>query len=208
MALPETLDIGSGGGDFNPILKYNASSGRAYYKNKAGEVEIEKPTFVCDLYNVATGWAAFRSKEAPERVFDPEPGVRAAKSREDQKRCLMVMCYATESFDGIAEVCTTSMHMRNALNDLYGEFLEVAKEKQDGKLPIVKLAGVTAMEDHHGRNYKPIFEIVDWCDRPVDLPDAHPAPDCIGSVANQNSAPAAHVAPPPAAGANGSKPVF
>ena len=208
MALLDTLDVGSGGGSFNPIFKYNATAGRAYFKDAEGEKEIEKPTFVCDLYNTATGWAAFRAKEAPVRVFDPEPGVRAEKTDESQKRCLMVLCYATESFEGVAELCTTSMHMLNALSDLYAEFRTVAEKNNDGKLPVVKLTGVTEMKDKFGTNYRPNFEIVDWVDRPADLPDAHPAPDLIASVANNTPAPAAHVAPPKAASANGSRPVF
>jgi len=207
MANFQDLDIGTGSGNFRPILKYNAKAGRWAFRNGEGEVEIDEPTFVVDLYNTATGWAAFREGEAPERAFDPAPGTRAAKTRDDQKRCLMVLTYASESFDGVAEMCTTSMHMLNAIKDLYGQFREVAEKKKDGKLPVVKCVGTTPSKDKFGTNYKPNLEIVDWVERPADLPDEHPAKDLIGSAAANDNTPSAHVAAPAAAAA-GNRPVF
>jgi hypothetical protein len=198
------LDIGTGSGNYRAILKYNAKAGRWAYRNSDGEMEIAAPTFVMDLYNTATGWAAFREGEAPERAFDPEPGVRAARTRDDQKRCLMVLTYATEAFDGVAEMCTTSMHMLNAIKDIYGVFREKALD-MDGKLPVVKCTGTEPSKDKFGTNYRPLFEIVDWVDRPAEMPDEHPAKELIGSPANDNNAPANHVSAP---AATGTRPAF
>jgi len=208
MALMNDLDVGTGSGNYDPILKFNAKAGRFAHRDSDGEVEIENPTFVIDLYNVGLGWAAFREGEAPERVFDPEPGMRAAKTRDDQKRCMMVRTFATESFKGRAELCTTSMHMLNALKDLYAVFREAAEKNGDGKLPVINCVGVTPSKDKYGTNYRPEFKIVDWVERPDELPDEHPASDLIGSAANDNAAPSSHVAAPKKAAANGNRPVF
>jgi hypothetical protein len=116
----------------------------------------------------------------------------------------MVLTYASDSFDGVAEMCTTSMHMLNALKDLYAQFREVAEKKNDGKLPVVKCTGTTPSKDKFGTNYKPNLEIVDWCERPAEMPDEHPAKDLIGSAVANDNAPSAHVAAPAANAAGGS----
>ena len=209
MPILADLDVGTGSGNFRSIIKYNAKSGRWAFRNSDGEVEIDTPTFVVDMYNVATGWAAFREMEAPDRVFDPAPGVRAARTRDDQKRCLMVLTFATDSFDGVAEFCVTSMHALNAMKELHAVFRETAEANNDLKLPVVKCTGTTASKDKFGTNYKPNLEIVDWVDRPAELPDEHPAKELVGP-ANDNAEETNHV-PAPVAATNGTgstRPVF
>jgi hypothetical protein len=48
------------------------------------------------------------------------------------------------------------------------------------------------------------LEIVDWCERPAEMPDEHPAKDLIGSAVANDNAPSAHVAAPAANAAGGS----
>ena len=200
------IDAGSASGNFRPILKPNIKAGRVYIRENGDDVELDDPVMMMDLHNIVSGWAAFREMQAPERVFDPSQGVRAAKTSEDQKRCVMVLCYATESFYAVAELCTTAMHMTNALKDLFAEFSE-APESKEGLLPVVQWSGWDKQDGKYGTNYRPILKIVYWGERPQELPDEHPAKDELGSGANDNEAPAAHVAAP--AVANGSaRPVF
>ncbi len=49
------LNIG-GSGVYRDIVKYNAQVGRWYLKSGDEENEIETPTMVMDLANIATGW--------------------------------------------------------------------------------------------------------------------------------------------------------
>ena len=200
-------DVGTASGNFRSVLKYNAKAARWFFKKDGEEIEIDPPTFVADFYNVATGNAAFREGEAPDRVYDPAPGVRAAKTREDQKRCLTFLVYANESFDGMAEVTSTGMHLTNALKDVNAVFRE-KHEEMGGKLPVIKCVKMEPSKDKFGTNYRPEFEIVDWVDRPADLPDEHPCPELVGAAANDNEAPATHVAPPAAAVAGNARPAF
>ena len=204
------LDIGSGSGTFHNIVKWNARDSAWSHRSQQGEETIEAPTMVMDLKNIALGWAAFREGQAPSRVFDPKMGVRAQKEHEDQKRCFAVLCFATQAFDGLAELCSTSVHLGNSIRALYAEYSE-ANEAKAGKLPVVAVDRVESMADKFGTNFKPIFKIINWSDRPEGLPDEHPSSSEIGTAGN-GSAPAPAVAkhvPPPTTGTDGSgQPLF
>ncbi len=49
-----SLNIG-GSGEYRDIVKFNAKEGRWYSRSGDDEVEIEAPTMVMDLGNIATG---------------------------------------------------------------------------------------------------------------------------------------------------------
>jgi hypothetical protein len=69
------------------------------------------------------------------------------------------------------------------------------------------------MKDKHGTNYRPVLTIIQWVDRPADLPNTSPVTEQDvwkgGAAAPAPvKAPAQHV-PPPAPAANPlSEPVF
>ena len=80
------LDIG-GAGEYRTIIKFNAQVGRWVLRGSDEENEIEKPTMVMDLANIATGWVLFlegsapkaelfstdKIEEAVEKAFDRQP---------------------------------------------------------------------------------------------------------------------------------------
>ena len=61
-----------------------------------------------------------------------------------------------------------------AIKELYSKF-EQMRDEHPGMLPVVACTGMTEMKDKFGTNHKPTFEIIDWTDRPEDLPDSSPA---------------------------------
>jgi hypothetical protein len=64
-----SLNIG-GSGIIKPYCKYNAKADKWFVRGADGEdAEIQRPTFVIDLDNIATGWVHFREGQAPERVM-------------------------------------------------------------------------------------------------------------------------------------------
>ncbi len=168
-----TLDIG-GAGEYRDIIKCNVQVGRWYLRSGDEENEIEPPTMVMDLANIAPGWLLFREGSAPDRRMDPSLGVRAPQPSESHKRGFMVLCYSPKYLNGVAELSSGSMHLSNAIKELHSKFEEMRGE-HPGKLPVVECTGTTAMKDKFGTNHKPTFEIVDWADRPEDLPDESPA---------------------------------
>jgi hypothetical protein len=53
----------------------------------------------------------------------------------------------------------------DALHDAYSS----ASESKSGKLPIVKIAGVSPIKSGQSTNYRPVFAIIGWVDRPASL---------------------------------------
>lgn len=169
------LNITKQAGDFDKYVKFNGKSGRWYMKNEAGdEVEITPTSFIADLENIKTGWMFFAAGTAPDKVFDASLSQPAPKPSENHKRGFSVRLFSKATFGGVVELSGTSMHLCNAVNDLYTAF-EADKAANAGKIPVVKYSGTTAQKDKHGTNYKPNFVIEKWVDRPAEL-SATPAP--------------------------------
>ena len=167
------LNIG-GSGNFREIIKYNAKEGRWYLRVSDEETEIESPTVVMDLANIATGWMLFLEGQAPNRCMDPVIGTEAPKPSEAHKRGFMLLVYSTKYLNGVAELSSCSFHLCNAIRDLHDDFTQ-QRQQHPGKLPVVRCKETTAIKGKFGTNYKPTFEIVDWTDRPEGLPDESPA---------------------------------
>jgi hypothetical protein len=168
-----TLNIG-GSANLKSYVKYNAKADKWFVRGADGEEkEIERPTFVIDFENLATGWLRFREGQAPERVMDRRIGEIARKPGEDFKRGFVVMVYSPKFFGGTAEFSSASFHLCNAIVDTY-EKCEAGKASNPGKLPVIACTGSQAMKDRYGTNYRPTFTITQWVDRPADLPNVSP----------------------------------
>ena len=166
------LDIGSTG-VYRPIVKYNAQSARWYLRSGDHETEIDLPTMVMDLENIALGWVLFLAGSAPNCRWDTTLEVRSPQPSDSHKRGFLVVCYSPKYLDGVAELSSGSMHISNSIKELYTTF-EEQRGNHPGKVPVVACTGTTAVDDKFGTNHKPAFEIVDWADRPEDLPDESP----------------------------------
>ena len=167
-----SLNIG-GSGVYRDIVKFNAKESRWYLRSGEDETEIDTPTMMIDLANIGTGWLLFLEGSAPNRRMDPSAETEAPKPSDAHKRGFMVLCFSPKYFGGIAELSSCSMHLCNAIKDLHIAFAE-QRGSHAGKLPIVACTGTTEKKGKFGTNHKPTFEIVDWADRPEDLPDESP----------------------------------
>lgn len=160
-----SLDDITSGGSYDPIVKYNAKAGRWTLRvSKDDERDVDSPVFVADFENVKKGWVKFIEGMAPDEqlvsVDEPLP----QQPSVDHKKVIVVRLFSESAFGGVAKFSPTSMHALNALSTLYGQYVE---GKQAGKLPVVKFAGTESMKDKMGTNFKPIFEIVKYVDRPA-----------------------------------------
>jgi len=195
------LNIG-GSGIIKPYVKYNAKADKWFVRApEGGDQEIARPTFLLDLKNIRTGWLRFREGQAPERVIDPSLDRAAPSPGEDFKRGFVVAAYSPKFFGGAVEFSSASIHLSNAIRELYAVFEENgAKAENRGKLPLVSCTGSEAMKDKYGTNYRPTLELVKWVDRPADLADESPVDDADvwkgAAPAAAKPAPAQHVAPP------------
>jgi len=185
------LNIGNTGNG-KPYCKYNAKADKWFVRGADGEDrEIQRPTFVADLPNIATGWMRYVEGQAPERVMDPSVDRMASPPGEGFKRGFVLSVFSLKFFDGVVEFASASIYVGNAIKDLHAQF-EAGRSANPGKLPVVQCVGSQAMKDRYGTNYRPIFTIVDWIDRPNELPGGNPV----------------DVPPPPPAPLALSKPVF
>jgi hypothetical protein len=156
---------------------------------------------VVDFDNIATGWMLFREGQAPERVMDPSIDQPAPSPGTEFKRGFLVMAYSPKFFVGAAEFAGTSVHLSNAIKDVYAQY-DSERANHRGELPVVACSGSEPIKDRHGTNYRPTFKIVQWVERPADLPNRSPV-DAADVWRGGNSAapsaakaPAQHVPPP------------
>lgn len=192
------LNIGASG-TIKPYVKFNAKADKWFVKGEEGDLEIERPTFIADLANIATGWLRFREGEAPERVIDASLDRAAPHPGEGFKRGFVLSVYSQKSFGGLVELSSASIHMGNAIREVYQAF-EDSRGNHPGQVPVVACSGSEPMKDKYGTNYRPRLGLVKWVDRPAELPDECPVE--ASEIWHGDAAPkpqATHVPPPAAA---------
>ena len=163
------LPTGGGSADFVQYVKYNAKAGRWYCKNDDGEAEVKQLTAIFDLAQIKTGNFKYAAGVAPDYRFDSSVGACDAASDEGYKRGFYVLMYSPKTLGGVREFSSNAGTVNEAMNDLYSAF-EAAPEAKAGKCPVVTCEDVQPVENKHGTNYRPVFKIVKWVDRPDDLP--------------------------------------
>jgi hypothetical protein len=166
-----------------------------------GDLEIARPTFLLDLANIRTGWLRFQEGQAPERLIDPALDRTAPTPGEGFKRGFVVMAFSSKFFGGAVEMASASIHVSNAIRDVYAVFEEQAGRTENrSKVPVIACTGADAMKDKYGTNYRPKLELTKWVDRPAEFPDASPVEESEvwkgNAAAASRPAPAGHVPPP------------
>lgn len=156
------------GGDFTVFVKYNAKAGRFYTKKDepdAEEFEVKDMTAVFDMDGIQTGWFLFAPGVAPVKHMDPSLSEPAPSPGDGFKRGFQLNLFSEKNLLGLREFSSTAGAVIDAMNELHDHWL-ADKDKNAGKVPVVKCVGVSPITNKHGTNYKPQFEIVKWTDRP------------------------------------------
>ncbi|MBT3786783.1 MAG: hypothetical protein HOC33_05060 [Alphaproteobacteria bacterium] len=166
------LNIGASG-NFTRHTKFNSKASKWFVRSDDEDVEIGNPTFVIDFPNIRTGWHCFRENQAPERLIDPSLDRAAPSPGEGFKRGFVVRVYSQKHFFGLVELSSASIHMGNAIREMFQAY-ETDRDKHPGELPVIVCTGSEAMKDKYGTNYKPILELVKWVPRPAEMPDQSP----------------------------------
>jgi hypothetical protein len=163
------LNLGTGG--TKDFVKFNSKSDKWYV---GGDQEIGRPIFIADFDNIAIGWLRFREGQVPERCIFPALDREAPKPAEDFKKGFVVVTlYSEKFFGGAVEFSSTSLHVRNAVNEIYDTW-ERERDQHPGELPVIATTGSETKKDRYGTNFKPVFAIVKWVPRPAELPDELP----------------------------------
>ncbi len=189
------LNIG-GSGNITPFVKFNAKADKWFAKGDDSDVEIARPTFIADFANIVTGWLRFREGEAPERSIDPSLDRAGPSPGEGFKRGFVLSVYSRKFFSGLVELSGTSIHMGNAIREIYQAF-ETDRGNHPGEVPVIACTGSEAMKDKYGTNYKPVLELVKWVARPAELPDQSPVDDADVWQAESPAKQQANHVPPP-----------
>jgi hypothetical protein len=162
------LNIGFNGSSV-PHIKFNARTGVFSFN----ETEIKSPIFAIDLNNLVTGWLRFQTGLPPSRRIDPDLQHEAPKPDADHKKGFVVKIHSDELFDGTAEFSSASAHVGTAIAELYGQYLK-ERGSHPGMIPVVRCVTTIPIKDRHATNHRPVLTIINWIERPRDLPDASP----------------------------------
>jgi hypothetical protein len=199
------LNTEAGGGDYKPIVKFDARAGRFFrvdrIQDSAGNwqtsnVEITNGfQAVMDLDAIEVGWALLAAGVAPSWSMVPLGQPLPPKPSDQHKQCFRLMLKLGKTIGGDArEFASQAKVVIGAMDELHTQFV-AGKAANPGKLPVVALTGtvpvVSTGKGQSSTNYKPVFAITSWIDRPPELNGAAPA------AAAASPAPAA--APQPAA---------
>lgn len=177
----------SGGGDFLPIIKYDARAGRIFRVDRVdvgGQFSSEPVDItrnfkaIVDLENVEVGWINFATGGAPDFKLVPMGQMLPARPSDQHKNGIRLMLKLGKECGGnkpIREIAGTSKAFLSGVEKLYHDYIaRKDKEGEGDKLPIVTFAkdppegpgATTPITSGQGAkqstNYVPNFEIVGW----------------------------------------------
>lgn len=171
------LQTESSGGDFLPILKFDARAGRFFRRDRNGtenvEVDITKNfKAVLDLESIEVGYINFMTGGAPDFQLVPLGKPMPAKPTENHKQGFRIVCKLASDCGGdLREFSSCAKVVIRGIDALHEAYLAGEKENP-GKLPVVVLKDtvpVTTEGKQKSTNYQPVFEIVSWVPRPKDM---------------------------------------
>lgn len=204
------LTTGGAGGDIKPYVNYDAKAGRMFRVDRAQQADGQYATdkveitnvvqFIADLANIRVGWVNYTS-QGPIRRFvtlgkeamPPRPDDKNAEGKPAFKQGFEIdLMLNKDAGGGVPRVFGSAAGcVIEAMDALHDSFTAAAESKA-GKLPIVKISGVSPVKSGQSTNYKPTFAIVNWVDRPAQLagePVTSSPPSAPSTGSTQVSAP-------------------
>ena len=198
------LSVGGSGGNFLPIVKYDARAGRMFRVDREDGVSVPVDITrnfkaVFDFENLEVGYINFDTGSAPDFVMVPHgEGLPDKPSDKHRQGLRLTMKLASELGGDVREMAGTSAALIKGIDALHDMYLSGASANA-GKLPVVALADTVAVESGSGTkkstNYQPVFEVVGWVKRPSGL-----------EPKGQAAAPAPARSAPPATGSTRAAP--
>jgi hypothetical protein len=182
------------GGDFLPVLRYDARAGRFFRVERADNGSGFASSLtditanfkaVFDFENIEIGWIQFAPGMAPSFVMVPMGQQRPPRPTEQHKdgiRFLVKLAKQCVGPEGkpVREVAGTAKAFQSGIEAVYLEYLKY-KDQNPGKLPVLVLERTTPVKTGGGTqsstNYSPVFRIEGW----VPRGDLQPQPRANGS---------------------------
>lgn len=167
----------SNGEDFKVYVAFNAKAGRWYTKEDKPDAElfeVKDLTAVFDFAALKTGWFLFAPGVAPVKQINPTLNANTPRPGDGFKQGFQLNLFSNKNLLGVREFASTAGVVIDSMNDLY-DLYAAAPERTEKKLPVVRCVDVRAVSGAHGTNYSPVFQIMDWVERPAELVEAPPA---------------------------------
>jgi len=187
---------------FLPIVKYNATSGRMFRRDRENgeyhETDITRNfKAIFDLENVEIGWSDFTNGIPDFRLVRFADGGFIPKPEEGNfKRCVRFIVKLSKECGGdVREFASNAGACLDGIKKLKDDY-DAGVKTNPGKLPVVTMTDSIGKSSSGGAlkttNYVPVFQIEGWVKRPDDLiyqsrsssaPSAAPsAPPATGST--------------------------
>ncbi len=194
----------SQGGDFLPIVKYDARAGRIFRVDRidtgngfeSNPVDITQ-TFkaLCDFENIEVGWIDFPVGSVPSFHLVMLEDIRNGKNKlpdrpsEKHKNGIRFMVKLAKDCGGdktIREIAGTSKAFLSGIEAVYTQYIG-NRDANKGKLPVIMLEKTSPVTSGSGQrsstNYHPTFKIVGWALRG----DLTPQPKGMSGAQAQNN---------------------
>jgi hypothetical protein len=168
------------GGDFLPIIKYDARAGRIFRVDRVdvgGQFTSEPVDItssfkaIVDFEHIETGWADFATGGAPDFRLVPLGTELPARPSERHKNGIRFMLKLSKDCAGdkpIREIAGTAKAFLSGVEKVFDEY-DAQRAQNPGKLPVIVMEGSTPIKSGSGEkqstNYVPKFKIVAWTPR-------------------------------------------
>lgn len=177
---------GGGSGDIKPFIKYDARAGRMFRVDRAqdssgkwttNDVDITNAcSFVADMAAIKVGWVNYTTQGPVKRfvVLGAEPIPSRPEDKGTDGKPLFKQGFELSVAlnktcgGGVREFGSAAGCVIEAVDALHDAYL-AAPEAKAGKLPAVRLESAVPVKSGQSTNYKPIFVITGWVDRPDGL---------------------------------------
>jgi len=179
-----------GGGDFLPILKYDARAGRLFRIDSVntGNGWDRVPHDITTTFkalidlrpgHVEVGWIDFATGGQPSFVMVPYPGhsmpPQPGPNHKHGLRFALKLAKDCAGDAPVRQIAGTSASFLNGMEALVTAY-NAGAAANPGKLPAIMLESALPVTSGSGQrsstNYQPVFKIVGWAPPPADLPGA------------------------------------
>jgi hypothetical protein len=170
-----------------PVLGFNAKAGRLFLHDRMqqpdGEwitvktdVTMAQPAFAVDFGRLETGWIhfspvgpqfsmAFYGQPIPAQPDSPGNNANGKALRFKAGFRVPVI---GQAIGGLRDFRGNAGALINGMNELHTQY-EESGEARAGQIPLVKMTNVIEVQAGQSSNFQPVFSVVRYVDRLVDL---------------------------------------
>ena len=178
MALGVNYESSVGGGDFLPVVKYNAKAGRWSRVDRENgvseEIDITRSfKAVFDFENIEVGHISFVAGQAPDFSMVPfGDRIPPAPTSNHKNGVRLLIKLSPDCGGDVRELASVAKAFLGGIDRLHDDY-EAGSMQNPGKLPVVVMSDTLPItsegKGQKSTNYAPVFTIEKWVSRPADL---------------------------------------